>query len=377
MICCKSAAALLAALLIASAPVHAAEGEDLAGKTGKWTFSMNEPGPDMKKLGAPRLKALRGHLQEVARMISSSPAMSPPKGFEARFWGSASGRDRFDICTGKKCPPSRPTGILALMIGSYEETDGKTRAAFNKAATMDISVNNLGQVFSHLRVLCRDSEGFLLPEPQRDGERQGIPAYLNDGHVVAVLSRNPAPLWLPVSRERYLKAAIATLGTQLSSVEGRPVKQILVEEGRSWIDPGNEKIWVEKSRTVTGEVEEAAEQLSERMRRLQSELDALPPELRQQQARVDTTVRGDDGISPLLPLESSAGVGVVTPNFEFFNRKLPADAVQLVTLQWKFNGTPVFDPDKTGITENLQNGKLLEIYRTVEWKKLADRVQLR
>ncbi|HZV82474.1 MAG TPA: hypothetical protein VFF53_09950 [Geobacteraceae bacterium] len=377
MIGCKSAAALCAALLIATATMSAAEGENPAGKTGKWTFSMNEPGPEMKKLGAPRLKALRGHLQEVARMISSSPAMTPPKGFEARFWGSANGKDRFDICRGKKCPPARPNGVLAMMIGSYEDVNGKTRAAFNKASTMDISVNNLGHVFAHLPVLYRDNEGFLLPEPQRDGERQGIPAYSNNGHVVAVLSRNPAPFWLPVNRERYLKAAIATLGSQLASVEGQAGKHILVEEGRSWIDPANEKVWVEKSRSITGEIREATDKLAERMRRLQEELAALTPEQRQQQARVDTASPGEGGSPPLLPLESSGGVGVVTPNFEFFNRKLPADAVQLVTLQWKFDGTPVFDPDKTGMAENLQNSKLLEIYRTVEWKKLADKLQLR
>ena len=376
MIGCKSVAALFAALLLATAPVHAAEVENPAGKTGKWTFSMNDPGPEMKKLGPARLKVLRGHLQEIARMISSSPALTPPKGFEARFWGSANGKDRFDICKGKKCPPSRPNGVVALMLGSYEETNGKIKATFNKAATMDISVNNLGHVFAHLPVLYSDSAGFLLPEPQRDGERQGIPAYLNNGHVVAVLSRNPAPLWLPVSRERYLQAAISALDSLINSTEGQPVKRVLIEEGRSWADPAKEKLWVEKSRTLGG-VRESADKLAEQMRRLQDELAALTPEQRQQQARIETASSAEGESPALLPLGSSGGVGVVTPNFEFFNRKLPADAVQLVTLQWKFNGAPVFDPDKTGVEENLQNSKLLEIYRTVEWKKLADRLQLR
>lgn len=367
----------MAALFLFTAQGSAAEGENLAEKTGKWTFSMNEPGPEMKKLGSARLKTIRGNLQEIARMIATSPALSPPKGFEARFWGSASGRDRYDICTGKRCPPARPNGVLAMMIGSYEESNGRIRAAFNRAATMDISVNNLGHLFSHLPVLYRDKEGILIPEPQRDGERRGVPVYLNNGHAVAFLSRSSAPIWLPVTRERYLQAAIATLGKELVSGEGQQGRHILVDEGRSWIDPAREKEWVEKSRSITGGIRESAEVLAERLRKLQEELAALTPEQRGSQARVDTATPAEGESPVLLPIDSSAGVGVVTPNFAFFNNKLPADAVQLVTIQWKFHGAPVFDPDRGGIEETLQNVRLLEIYRSVDWPKLAERLHMR
>lgn len=389
----RSAAALWAGMLLVMTPVLAIGGENLAEKTGKWTFTMNDPAPDVKKLGPARLKNLRTHLQEIARLIASSPAMSPPRGFEARFWGSASSRDRYDICNGKKCPPSPPSGVLALMIGSYGETDGKVKAAFNRAATMDIAVNNLGQLFAHLPVLARDSDGIFLPQPQRDGERQGMPVYLNNGHAVAVLSRNDAPFWLPVSRERYLRAAIVTLEKELGQPEpaGKKAKaggsaseprtnmgkSILREESRSWIDPATEKAWVEKSRTLSFDQKESAEQLTAHLEKLRSELASLTPEQGQQQARVESATPERSENAALLPVDSSAGVGVVTPNFAFFNRNLPADSVQLVTLQWKFDGTPVFDPDKTGITENLQNSRLLDIYRSVAWQKLGDRLHPR
>lgn len=374
---CKSAAALFAALLLATVPAFAAEGTDLAGKTGKWTFSMNEPGPEMKKLSPARFKTIRGQLQEIARFIATGPALTPPRGFEARFWGAANEKDRYDICSGKQCPPSRPNGVLALLIGSYEDAGDKVKAAFNKASTMDIAVNNLGQLFAHLPVLGRDNEGFLFPEPQRDGERRGIPAYLNYNHVVVALARNTAPLWLPVNRERYLRAAIANINSQLTSMEAQPGKRVFIEEGRSWIDPAMEKEWVAKSRSFSGNSGEATDKLAERTRRLQEELDALTPEQRQQQARVDASSLADGEAPDLLPPGSNGGLGVVTPNLDFFNRKLPADTVQLVTLQWKFTGALTYDPEKAGITDNLQNGKLLEIYRTTEWKKLADRLQLR
>lgn len=385
-----SAAVLCTILLLATTPAYASGGETPSEKIGRWTFSMNEPGPDMKKIGAARLKTLRGNLQEITRLITSAPALTPPKGFEARFWGTAGSRDRYDICSGKKCPSSRPNGVLSLMIGSYTEMNGKVKAAFNKTATMDIGVNNLGHVFAHLPVLYKDSDGLLLPEPQRDGERQGIPAYLNNGHAIAVLFRNNDPLWLPVSRERYLTAAIASLGTKLgqsqetakkggrtSAAETVTGKHILLEEGRTWIDPATEKEWVESSRTIISDMGESAEILGERLRKLQEELASLTPEQRLQQARIDMTAPAEGKPPELLPIDSSSGVGVVTPNFAFFNRKLPADSVQLITLQWKFDGTPVFDPDKAGISENLHNSKLLDIYRSVEWRKLADRLQLR
>lgn|GEM_PF-2837636 len=407
-----TAAALSAALLLLTAPCHAVEGENLADRkgeslsdrNGRWTFTMNEPGPDMKKLGAARLKPVRGNLQEIVRQITSLPVMSPPKGFEARFWGSANGRDRYDICTGKKCPPARPNGVLAMMIGSYAESDGKVKAAFNRPATMDIAVNNLGLVFSSLPVLHRDSEGFLLPEPQRDGERQGIPVYKNSGRVVAVLTRNSNPLWLPVSRERYLQAAIAKLGgkdlgqpvakevAEKKTRKGKkgkkgeetgetaPLKRgmpIIIEEGRSWIDPATQQEWVERSRTLSSDMSKPLEIMQEQQRKLQEELDALTPEQRQQQARVDAASLAAGESPTLLPPDSSSGIGVVTPNFDFFNRQLPVDAVQLVTIQWKFDGEPVFDPEQAGISENLHNKKLLDIYKGIDWKKLAEKLPLR
>lgn len=399
-----TAATLLGALLLAAAPCHAAEGENLAERTGKWTFTMNEPGPDMKKLGAARLKSVRGNLQEIVRQITALPVMSPPKGFEARFWGSANGRDRYDICTGKKCPPSRPNGVLALMIGSYGESEGKVKAAFNRPATMDIAVNNLGIVFSSLPVLNRDNEGFLLPEPQRDGERQGIPVYRNNGRVVAVLTRSNNPLWFPVSRERYLQASITKLARETGQTvtaevaekkvgkgkkgkkvvvepdETTPVKRgmpIIIEEGRSWIDPASQQEWVERSRTLSSDMSKPLEIMKERLLALQQELASLTPEQRQQQARVDIATLSSGESPDLLPPDSGSGVGVVTPNFDFFNRQLPVDAVQLVTFQWKFDGEPVYDPEQAGISENLHNGKLLEIYRGVDWRKLAERLPLR
>lgn len=389
-----TAAALCAGLLLVNAPCHAVEGESLADRTGKWTFTMNEPGADMKKLGAGRLKAIRENLQSLARQITALPAMSPPKGFEARFWGSASGRDRFDICSGKKCPPSRPNGVLALMIGSYVETDGKVKAAFNKAATMDVGINNLGHVFSSLPVLYRDRDGFLLPEPQRDGERAGMPAYLNNGHVVAVLSRSSVPMWLPVTRERYLQAAIDDLARDLGlpveaetkGKKGKPAdiprrynkgNPIIKEEGRSWIDPASQQMWVEKSRSLGTDLKESADLLAGKMRALQEELAALTPEQRLQQARIEMAPQPDGESYRLLPVDSNDGRAVVTPNFEFFNRKLPLDAVQLLTIQWKFDGGPVFDPEKPGISESLHNSRLLEIYKGLDWLKLAEKLPLR
>jgi len=399
-----TAAALFAALFLLTAPCYGAEGESLADRNGKWTFTMNEPGPDMKKLGAARLKSVRGNLQEIARQITALPVMSPPKGFEARFWGSANGRDRYDICTGKKCPPSRPNGVLALMIGRYAESDGKVKAAFNRPATMDIAVNNLGIVFSSLPVLNRDSEGFFLPEPHRDGERHGMPVYKNNGRVVAVLTRNSNPLWLPVSRERYLQAAIAKLGKNAGqqpvvnevpdkkTKKGKKVKKkeqleettpvksgmpIIIEEGRSWIDPATQQEWVERSRTLSSDMTKPLEIMQEQQRKLQEELDTLPPEQRQQQARVDISSLAAGESPSLLPPDSGSGVGVVTPNFDFFNRQLPADAVQLVTIQWKFDGEPVFDPEQAGISESLHNAKLLEIYKGLDWQKLAEKLPLR
>jgi len=374
----RMTAALLAAMLLASTPGFAEEPPGLAEKKGKWTFSMNEPGPEMKKFGDRGMKSVRATLQEIAKYITTSPTFTPPKGFEARFWGSASGKNRFDSCSGKQCPGERPGGALALLIGSYEESAGKVKAAFNRAATMDIGVNDLGQIFSHLPLLYRDEAGVLLPEPRRDGERRGMPVFVNNGHAVAFLTRNTAPMWQPVSRERFLRAAIAATSARLASTDEQSGMPVLVEEGRSSLAPTGDRELIERSRSISGELRESAELLGVRLGKLKEELASLTPEQKSQQARIESTAPPEGGTPALLPVESKDGVGVVTPDFAFFNSKLPAEAVQLVTIQWKFHGKPVFDPDKGETADNnLQNGKLLEIYRGVDWPGMANRVRLR
>jgi len=375
-------------LLFAVSNAYAEETVPLSEKEGKWSFSMSEPGADLKSLNRDKLKKIKGSLQEISRIVTATPAMKPPKGFEVRFWGSISAKDRYDSCKGKNCPSSPPTSVLAMMIGRYEEKGGKIRAAFNTPSTMDISINNLGHVFANLPVLYRDSEGYLLPEPKQGEARAGMTSFLNNGRTVAVIASKNRPLWLPVSRERYLKAAIETAGKQIG-LSSKPVKNVkkkkaadtetlverhvFVEQGRTWIDPADEKEWVENSRGVTVGMKEDPEKVKERMLQLQNELDALTPEQRKAQARVDAST-ADSPQAPLLPADSSDGVGVVTPNFAYFSRKLPGEAPQLITVQWKFSGNQIYDPEQSGISEHLNNQKMLEIYRDADWGSLIKKI---
>jgi hypothetical protein len=264
-----------------------------------------------------------------------------------------------------------------MMIGRYEEKNGKLRAAFNTPSTMDISVNNLGHVFAHLPVLYKDAAGYLLPEPVQAGDRAGMPAFLNNGHAVAVIADSSRPLWLPVSRERYLLAAIDTVARELkvpgSTVtgDGRP---LLVDEGRSWFDAAGENVRTERSRSLGGAVLESAESLQSRLQKLQAELDAMPAEQRALPARFEFRAGETGQLPQLLPADSAGGIAVVTPNFDYFNRKLPPETVQLLTVQWKFDGNPLFDPENGTIADTLNNRVLLDIYKTMDWKKLQAKI---
>lgn len=380
----------------------AEEAPSFAEQVGKWTFSMNEAGPDLKKLSPASRTKIRKQLQEIAGMVTATSSMTPPKGFEARFWGSIAGKDRLDICTARSCPPPRANAVLAMMIGRYEAKGGKRRAAFNTPSTMDISVNNLGHVFAHLQPIYQDKDGFLLPEPQRDGERFGMPAYLNNGHAIAVLTRSSKPLWLPVTRERYLQAAMEATGKELGlpptpeappapAIKGKKKaaekgkkqaaatkvhkgKPVLVDEGKTWVDAASDQELIEKSRSLADEVKEAAPLLQERLAQLQAEFAALTPEQRKTEARVEVKSSPVGMEVTLLPPDSSSGVAVVSPNFGFFEKKLAPEAIQLIVVQWKFDGNPVFDPEKTGITENLNNRTLLDIYKNMAWQKLVGKI---
>jgi len=381
--------ALFATLLFTASELSAEEAPPLSEKMGKWSFSMGEPDARLKGISKDKQLKIRNSLQDISRIVTATPVMNPPKGFEARFWGSVSATDRYNTCSGKKCPPSQPTANLAMMLGRYEERGGKVRAAFNTPATMDVSINNLGHVFAHLPVLSKDAAGYLLPEPQLDGERAGMRTYSNNGRAIAVMTAHDKALWLPVSRERYLQAAIAAAATgagealnsakkgarkqpsEISVVSGQPV---IIEESRTWIDPVNEKEIVEQSRSLTFDLHDSAEIFQKRREKLQAELDALPAEQRSLQARVDLVTTAAGELPALLPHGSSSGVAVVTPDFSYFNPKLPLETIQLIVVQWKFDGNLLYDPEKNGITETLNNRKLLEIYRTMDWEKLRARV---
>lgn len=369
------------AVFSSTAVCRAQEVVNPAEKIGSWRFSMDEG-------SGKKGHKLKGLLQEISRSITSLPVMSPPKGFEARFWGFIAPKDRFDICSGKKCPPSRPTAGLALMIGRYEPKGESIKAAFGTPSTMDISINNIGQVFASLPVLYKDDEGYLLPEPARSGERAGLPTYMNRGHAVAVVTSNDKPLWLPVSRERYLKAAIATeiKSLEIPLVERKKKKvkksapqgatdgrQVFIEKERTWIDPVEEKKMVEKSRIVSDTAKESDDIIKERIQKLQAELDAMPPEQRSLPARIAEGAADNESV-PLLPSDDTSGVPVVTPNFRYFNPKLPPDAPQLAVIQWKFDGDTQYDPDKSSISDTLNNRVLLDIYRNMEWQKLRARI---
>lgn len=354
----------------------------LAEKAGKWSFSMNEPDTTLAEVSKEKQQKIRSSLQEIARIITSVPVMNPPRGFEARFWGTVSASDSYYLCAGKKCPTARPTATLAMMLGRYELQKGKVRAAFNTPATMDISLNNLGHLFSHLPVLYKDDDGYLVPEPQLAGERAGMRAYINNDHAVAVMTSSDRPLWLPVSRERYLRAAIAATDKSLegdgkgkqkqpnavSIISGKPV---MIEESRTWIDPVEQKKWVESSRSLTFEIKEPLDVLKARLAKFQAELDALTPEQRTMPARVASASTNRDEVPSLAPADSSSGVAVVSPDFSYFNTELPPEAVQLMVVQWKFDGKLIYDPQQVGISETLNNQRLLEIYRSMDWRKLG------
>lgn len=372
---------LAATVIINSACCYGEEAASPAEKVGSWRFSMDEG-------SGKKGHKLKGLLQEISKSITSLPVMSPPKGFEARFWGYIAPRDRFDICSGKKCPPSRPNAVLAMMIGRYEPKGESIKAAFGTPSTMDISINNIGHVFASLPVLHKDEEGFLLPEPARSGERAGLPTYLNRGHAVAVLTTNDKPLWTPVSRERYLKAAIATeiktLETPLAERKTKKRKkpapkaasdgrQVFIEQERTWIDPVEEKKMVEKSRIVSDSAKESDDLIKERIRKLQEELNAMTVEQRTMQARIAEGIAANDAV-PLLPPDDTSGIPVVTPNFHYFNPKLPADRPQLAVIQWKFDGDTRYDPESSSISETLNNRVLLDIYRNMDWQKLRARI---
>ncbi|MDD3033964.1 MAG: hypothetical protein PHT25_05150 [Bacteroidales bacterium] len=120
-------------------------------------------------------------IEKICSILSTWKGISPPKGFEALFSGISSS--------------------FELTFAAYIKEDGQKMTLSGPSITF--SINNPADVFGMSVV-----DGIYI-KPVENGYFHGFPKFSASRYETVVLTKLDTPLFVPVTREEYLKAMIA------------------------------------------------------------------------------------------------------------------------------------------------------------------------
>ena len=123
----------------------------------------------------------KAEIEKICSIISTWKGISPPKGFETMFSGISSS--------------------FELAFAAYIKEDGQKMTL--SGPTITFSINNPADVFGMSVV-----DGIYV-KPLENGCFQGFPKFSASRYETVVLTKLDTPLFIPVTREEYLKAMIA------------------------------------------------------------------------------------------------------------------------------------------------------------------------
>ena len=120
-------------------------------------------------------------IEKICSIIYTWKGISPPKGFEAQFSGISSS--------------------FELTFSAYIKEDGQKMTLSGPSITF--SINNPADIFGMSVV-----DGIYI-KPVENGYFHGFPKFSASRYETVVLTKLDDPLFVPVTREEYLKAMIA------------------------------------------------------------------------------------------------------------------------------------------------------------------------
>ena len=219
--------------------------------------------------------------------------------------------------------------------------------------------------------------------PKEWGHVGGVTLYLNQrdrDELYIFVTKGSRPLWIPVTREQYLSAAIRKLETD--EAKGGPderLAELAAEEKRVIENMGSSPEGRETLNSIkqerAGLMEEKARIEKDRKEHgdpvidpLRSQLQALSPAERASQAWVDRPSE------PLVP--AGTGRPLVAFNPDYFDRSRPRSDIQLIVVGLNFGGQKLDDiPPPFEYATDLSRARLWEFVREVDWQQVAASVQ--
>ena len=288
-------------------------------------------------------------LQGIVDVFRAHPSLNHPKGFHVRSSMAVAAH-----APGAPEPDQLLTAKVVVALRAYvrNRTTGDVWQS-RREATVEVAVNTLPLGLPY----AEDQNGPMYLEPVVVGELAGASVY--EGGAV-LLTRITRPMFLPVTKERYLRSQIEAARQGLSDYEGARAHG--APEG-SWADEKDEAIRVfEKSlrgvvkrdpahadelrkdflarldATESAKQQEGAyyrvdtqagiESFAKRIQRLEQELASLSPDARQAPAYIG---RATDRPS-LLAEPGPDARRLVTPNPDYFDRGLGRTSLQTLSI---------------------------------------------
>lgn len=248
-----------------------------------------------------------------------------------------------------------PQGVLVICHSSerclemrftpYIFQDGE-RIAQGSGPTLTIYADDPDKIFGN-----SIAPGIFL-RPEKTGDFYGYPVYSNDIRKVTIVSDREVPLFVPVTREEYLKAAIAEEEEKERSrnPQTRDQKEQLEEVDKAYrellkVDKAAAEEFRREMAGFTGPGNDQAQLMSQS---LKNELAGMTAEERRQPAYYGGGMAMEMYSSPsgLTPWESRENaVALVRPNPELTDSNANQN-IQLLILAWKMGPGP--DEDSPG-----------------------------
>ncbi|MBI4455423.1 MAG: hypothetical protein HY644_05935 [Acidobacteria bacterium] len=292
---------------------------------------LDSPNGAASGLNPAQIKTIHDKLQQISDVFREVAVLKSPVGFEAKAFHTVGS----DPGIGKK--NSMPASSVAIYLFDYDQTcpTCPIEPVVESRCHVHLWINNVHLLYHSWQTpFEKDNEGPIYVAPRRIGEFAGFPVYDAGSGPYALLTNDiTRPVWLPVSRERYIRAKIATWQNHLLKLK-----------------PPNDK----QGRADIAELE--------------AELDRMSPAERASPAYVGG--KSASRSTWLSPADDQGAQALVATNPAFFDLTRPRTSFQMAIL----NTYP-----KNLLSPGRPNGfiwrKLLDAFKEVDWKRVAGLLQ--
>ena len=346
------------------------------------------------------------NLQTIIDIIQSQQRLKyPVKGVDVQGWLRAW---KSSLCGEKYCPGLIVDGQGYIYFHLfYRDASGKIGAGIEPSGSSSFFINDIEAFLAPVE-LMKDSKGAQISfEPRVSGEIQGFPLYRVGVADVLVLTKRTAKLWIPLTREEFLKSDIKEQEAEIARVTPastpldtykkwlaeKPQRQKELRESYTGIKKANPEMAEEflmKSEKMEADMDEYYRKESQktvqslfkpglsptdRLDRHRKMLRDMSPEEKKMQARY---LKNDsDPLAPYLaPAGSFEGATLVVQNAGFFDKKIERTAIQIFAATFPeaeyFSGV-IDDPDSPsfGLPSLVLQRYVL---KETEWRAIYEKV---